>query len=222
MKKSILCLFILFLSLGAFAIEEGDSLRFLIKESLEFFSSKKKVSKGKLRGLGHLRSKENLSKSDIYYLNKSISYQNCSLKTYEMLEKISKSFQEEDALSSSFLIRKKLNLKGDDEISMFDFFVLPYLEFLNYKTSYLTAMVNKNQGFLTNEAMPFFVSELNVDGFCAQRSDRGHYGENGEHERLDLELAPAIIVNDVARSKKRIVNAEIERLEEFVGSARAK
>ena len=139
-----------------------------------------------------------------------------------MLEKISKSFQDEDALSSSFLIRKKLKLSGDDEISMFDFFVLPYLEFLNYKTSYLTAQVNRSSKFLTNESMPFFVSELNVDGFCAQRTDREHYGENGEHERLDLELAPSIIVNDVARSKKRIVNEEIERLEEFASRAQAK
>ncbi|MFT6070006.1 MAG: hypothetical protein ACJAT2_002481 [Bacteriovoracaceae bacterium] len=222
MKKSVLCLLILCCSLGAFAIEEGDALKFLIKESLEFFKSKKKASSSKLRGLSHLRRRENLSKSDIYYLDKSISYQDCSLKTYEMLEKISKGFQEEDALSSSFLIRKKLKLSGDDEISMFDFFVLPYLEYLNYKTSYLTAQVNRKSNFLTNEAMPFFVSELNVDGFCAQRSNRQHYGENGEHERLDLELAPSILVNDVARSKKRIVNEEIERLEEYVSRARAK
>ena len=49
-----------------------------------------------------------------------------------------------------------------------------------------------------------------------------HYGENGKHERLDLELAPSIIVNDVARSKKRIVNDEIDRLEEFVKRTQAK
>lgn len=222
MRKSILSLFIFCLSLGAFAIDEGDSLRFLIKESLEFFQSKKKVSTSKLRGLSHLRKSPNLSKNDTYYLDKSISYHNCSQKTYEMLENISEGFKSEDALSSSFLIRKKLKLKGDDEISMFDFFILPYLEFLNYKTSFLTAQVNRDSQFLTNEAMPFFVSELNVDGFCSQRTDRQHYGENGEAERLDLELAPSILVNDVARSKKRIVNAEIDRLEEYANRTRAK
>jgi hypothetical protein len=222
MKNSVLCLFILCLSLGAFAIEEGDSLKFLISESLEFFKSEKKASKGKLRGLSHIRKQGNLSKNDIYYLDKSISFQNCSVKTYEMLEKISLNFQKEDALSSSFLIRKSLKLSGDDEISMFDFFVLPYLEYLNYKTSYLTAQVKRDSSFLSNSAMPFFVSELNVDGFCGQRTDRKHYGENGEHQRLDLELAPSIIVNDLARSKKRIVNEEIERLEEYISRAQGK
>lgn len=221
MKALLTGLVVFSLSIGAFAIDESATLKYLLMDSLVHFKAKKKDVASKLRGIKILEDMDNLSRSHKLGLEKSKTLHLCRKKTYDMLFNISKMYNDKDALSSAFLTRRDLKLEGDDLLSIYDFFIQPYLEYLNYKTEYLTAQVN-GSSFRTNEDMPFYIGELNVDGYCQKQADLKHYGENDEYPEMELELPPSIIVNDVKRSKQKIIEREIQFVKEFETTTRAK
>lgn len=221
MRTIVLSLSILILSLGAFALDESITLRFLLTDSVKHFNAQTKKVKSKLRGLGELSKLGGLSEEQRAVLSKNITVQTCRKDAYEMLYKISKSFKDKDALSSAFITRRELELKGDDLLSLYDFFIQPYLEYLNYKTEYLTALVD-DRNFRTNEALPLYVEELNVDGFCLNRADFRHYGEDGEYPELELTLPDSVVVNDVKRSKQKYLENEVAQLKKFEIQTRTK
>ncbi len=222
MRALIVALNIMFLSLGAFAVEEIETLRHVIKDSSEYFSVKSKESKSKLRGIIAISKIGNFTKEEKTVIANRTTQLTCEKDGYELLLKISNKFIEEDALSSSFILRSDLELKGDDLKSLFDFLVTPYLELINYKTDFLTAALNE-KNFLENEAMPFFASEINIQEFCKRRADIRHYGEKNVDEEVLLNLPEAVKINDVARSKRRIIEREIENARRAVkNSVRSK
>lgn len=215
MRALIALISVSILSLSTFAIDERVTLRFLLTESVDFFSKKEKEVQGKLRGLSAFYKMGQLDDAQMAVLNKEITRQQCRHEAYEMLHKIASMYKKEDALSSAFITRTELTLDSDDMRSMFDFFIQPYLEFLNYKTDYLTAVVNKRD-YRTNEAMPYYLSELNVDGFCDRRTRIHHPGENkAEVTEALLAIPPRVAVDSVARSKNYVKFAEIRAVEKF-------
>lgn len=220
MRALLALITLLSLSLTAFAVDETVTLRFLLKESVDFFGEKKKEVGKKKRGLSELM-KLGLGESQKAALSKEWTLQTCREDAYGMLFKIASKYKKEDALSSSFMTRTSLDLNNDDLRSMFDFFIQPYLEFLNYKTDYLTAAVNKKD-FESNAAMPYYLSEINVDGYCKKQADLKHYGQDDNYPEMELTLPPRIIVNDVARSKNYKKFEEIREVEEYIQQTQEK
>ncbi|MBK23192.1 MAG: hypothetical protein CME70_04225 [Halobacteriovorax sp.] len=210
MKALIVAINILFLSIGAFAVEEIETLRHVIKDSAEYFSARSKESSSKLRGIIAITELGGHTKEELVLLANRRTQLQCEKDGYELLLKISDKFIKEDALSSSFILRSDLALKGDDLKSLFDYLVNPYLELINYKTDFLTAALNKKD-FLENGAMPFFASEINIQEFCKRTADIKHFGEKNIDEVDLLVLPEAIRINDVARSKQKIIEREIEK-----------
>lgn len=221
MRALLTGLFVLILSCGAFAIDETVSLKFLLVDSIFHFQKKQKEVNRKIRGIKAIQSIGGLSEPAQLVLNKNMTLQSCRKKSYDMLYKISKMYSDKDAMSSAFLTRRDLNLKGDDLLSMYDFFIQPYLEYLNYKTDYLTAQVN-DRSFRTNEDLPFYIDEINVDGYCQKQADLKHYGENDNYDELELELPPSIVVSDVKRANEKFIELEVEALKEYEKTTRAK
>lgn len=222
MKAFVVALNLLFLSIGAFAVEEIETLRHVIKDSSEYFSVKSKESGRKLRGIIAITELGGHSKKDLVVLANRRTQLRCEKDGYDLLVKISDKFIKEDALSSSFILRSDLALKGDDLKSLFDYLVTPYLELINYKTDFLTAALNKKD-FLENAAMPFFASEINIQEFCKRRADIRHFGEKNIDEEDLLILPEAVRINDVARSKRKVIEREIENARKAIrNSVRSK
>lgn len=220
--KSLLTSFIVFsLSFGAFAVDEMDTLRYVLASSHSKIEKLLKESERKFRGIQMLKEMGERTKEELGVLAKRESQLKCETDAYGMLLNVSKKYIREDALSSSFVTRSDLGIKGDDMLSLFDFFIQPYLEFVNYKTDYLTAALNESQ-FRTNEDKPFFIDEINVKGYCLRNAQLKHYGEDGKSLKIDLDLPKSVIVNDVARSKKKTFEREIQRAEDGIRSARSK
>lgn len=214
MKAFITGLILCILSLGVFAIDEVVTLEFLLKNSIKYFNTQEKEVASKLRGLEVLAKLKGLTVSQELSIEKMISIQTCRKNGYGMLHKISKSYVKKGALNSAFLTRSELELKGDELISLYDFFINPYLEYLNYRTEFLTNQLTDSRFFI-NEEMPYYVEEINIDGHCLRAAELKHYGEKGNSKRFNLELPSGIAINDLKRSKSKYIIAEINALKLF-------